>query len=116
MVKSLLVASCFSTSFETSISIVLKLFKAFDGMCYFDGTEGMLTVGLKAHIWCTVAGLICFLVSMKGIVPFFVVFNFLCLCKIHEHFYCLKLFLVSGIFFVFCWLFFAFKIPFQDSF
>ena len=44
-------------------------------MCFFDGTEGILTVLPRVQIWCTVAGLIWFLVSLKRIVPFLALFD-----------------------------------------
>ena len=54
----LLVVFPFSNSFETSLA--LKLFLAFDEMCFFDGTDGIVTVLPRVQIWCTVAGLIGF--------------------------------------------------------
>lgn len=63
---------------------------------YFDGTEGILTVLPKVPSWCTVAGLICFLVSLQELCLMLAFFDFTSLCKIHEHLYCLKLFLAFG--------------------
>ena len=67
---------------------------------YFHGTEGILTALPKVQIWCTVAGLVCFSLFVERIAPFFfAVFNSTSLCKIHENFYCLTLFLAFGKFF-----------------
>ena len=93
-------------------------------MCFFDGTEGIVTVLPRVQIWCTVAGLICFLVSLKRIGPFLALFlcdifpfcfkkKFHFPCRMHEHFYRLKLFRVFGRVCCFFLVFFAFKIPFE---
>ena len=74
-------------------------------MCYFHGTEGILTVLPKVHILCTVAGL-CFNVPEKNCAFLGVFLISRPLYKIFEHFYRLKLFLVFGR--SFCFLLVAF--------
>ena len=74
-------------------------------MCYFHGTEGILTVLPKVHILCTVAGL-CFNVPEKNCAFLFFFLISRPLYKIFERFYRLKLFLVFGR--IFCFLLVAF--------
>ena len=76
-------------------------------MCYFHGTEGILTVLPKVHILCTVAGLMCFNVPEKNCAFLGVFLISRPLYKVFERFYRLKLFLVLALLVAF---------SFQDSF